>query len=169
MAGEGNSPKMQVVGPVLGLYSDLGSQYLSPERARIEALQYRIRIDPNGDITYEMPPVTMVSNYIFALRKIVGFALNEASIGPAAALIDFNLGEQGRSFTLFKRPISFAALLKQPMEWDGAYLTLPGTVLECTWAIDTTRWPSLVAAPREIGIQLLGELVRPAGMPAEGI
>jgi len=152
-------PVPLVIGPTLGYYSDLGSGRLYPERARIEALQYRVRIDAAGDITYEMPPVTMISNYNFVLRKIIAFAMNPEGMGNAAALVDFNLMEQGRGVSVFKRAISFAAALQRPLEWDGVYITIPGTVLECQWAIDTTRWTSLVGASRELGIELLGELI----------
>lgn len=149
----------RVIGPLLGLYSDLGSGLLNPERARIEALQFRCRIDPTGGTTFSTPAATMLANFAFAIRKIVGFALNEDSIGNAAALIDFNIEEQGRSSAVFKRPVSFAAAIKGALEWEGAYIAYPGTTLDVTWAIDSTRWPTFVNTQREVGIQLIGELI----------
>lgn len=155
--------RARVVGPMMGLYSDYASGLLFPERTRIESLQFRARIDPAGSITFSTPAVQIVSNQAFALRKIVGFGMNQDSLGNAPMLIDFNLMESGRSFTVFKRNISFASVLQHPAEWDGAYISVPGTALEVNWAIDTSRWGPLVGASREVGIQLLGELYSPPG------
>jgi len=154
----------KVVGPLLGYYSDLASGYLFPEKARIESLQFRCRVDPSGSITFQTPPVQIVSNYNFVIRKIAGFAMNPGSLGNAPALIDFNLVEQGRSFSVFKRNVSFASLISlsgagNVAEWDGAYICVPGTSFDVTWAVDTSRWGPLVGASREVGIQLIGDLV----------
>lgn len=150
----------RVVGPMLGYYSDLASGYLRPDNARIESLQFRARIDPAGTITFSTPAVQIVSDYSFVLRRIVGFALGGLDVlGNAPALIDFNFVEQGRSFSVFKRNVSFAALIENPMEWDGCYVCVPGTAFDVTWAVDTTRWASLVGTSREVGVQLLGDLV----------
>ena len=149
----------RIAGSMLGLYSDLGSGYLTPERARIEAMEFRCRVDPNGSIAFDSPDVTMLADYAFAVRKIVGFALNEDTIQNAAALITFNVAEQGRGSPVFKRPISFAAALKGALEWDGAYVFYPGTTISVDWNVDTARWPSYVNNLREVGIVLVGELV----------
>jgi len=150
----------RVVGPMLGYYSDLASGYLNPQNARIESLQFRVRVDPAGTITYSTPAVQIVSDYSFVLRRIIGFSLGgNESLGNAAALIDFNFVEQGRSFSVFKRNVAFAAVVDQPMEWDGCYICVPGTAFDVTWSIDTTRWASLVGTSREVGVQLLGDLV----------
>jgi hypothetical protein len=159
---------LRVVGPLLGYYSDLASGYLFPEKARIENLQFRVRIDPAGAITYQTPPVQIVSNYNFVIRRIVGFAMNPGSLGNAPALIDFNLVEQGRSFSVFKRNVSFASMIGTSgagniCEWDGAYICVPGTSFDVTWAVDTGRWGSLVGSSREVGIQIIGDLVSAAG------
>lgn len=156
--------KARVIGPVLGYYSDLASGYIWPERARVDNLQYRVRIDPAGQITFQSPALQIVSNYNFVLRRIAGFAMNPAALGNASALIDFNLREQGRSFDCFKRNVSFASIISTSgagnlSEFDGVYITVPGTQLEVTWQVDTTRWGALVGASREVGIQLIGDLV----------
>jgi len=43
-------------------------------------------------------------------------------------------------------------------EWDGVYITVPGTQIEVAWVVDT-RWAALVGATREFGVQLMGDLV----------
>lgn len=159
-----NQKVARVVGPVLGYYSDLASGFLFPERTRIESLQFRARIDPAGEITFSTPAVQVVSNFNFVIRRIIGFAMNPAALGNAPALIDFNAQEQGRSFTIFKRNVSMASILSTSgagnvMEYDGVYICVPGTQLEVTWQIDTARWAALVGASREVGIELVGDLV----------
>lgn len=154
----------RVVGPLLGYYSDLASGYLYPERARIESLQFRVRVDPAGSITFQTPAIQVVSNYNFVLRRIVGWAMNPAALGNAPALLNFNLREQGRSFDVFKTNVSFASIMSTSGagnlgEFDGAYICVPGTQLEVTWQVDTSRWPALVGAQREVGLQLVGDLV----------
>lgn len=154
----------RVVGPVLGYYSDLASGYVYPERARIENIQFRVRIDPAGDITFSTAAVQIVSNYNFVIRRIAGFAMNPGALGNAPALINFNLFEQGRSFSVFKTGISFASIISTSgagnlSEFDGVYITVPGTQLEVQWQVDTARWAALVGASREVGVQLIGDLV----------
>lgn len=145
---------------MLGYYSDLGSGFLYPERARIEALQYRVRIDPAGGVTFSSPAYNVITDYAFVLRKIVAMAMNEDSLGNAGMLIDFNISEQGRNAAVFKRNISFAAALKQPLAWDGCYISIPGTTLEVVWSVDSGRWSSLVGSAREVGVQLIGDMVK---------
>ena len=158
----GNTPT-RVVGPILGYYSDVASPYLIPERARIDALQFRARIDPAGTITYQSPPATIVTGYSFIVRKILGFAMNYAGLGNAPALIDFNLAEQGRGSSIFKRALSFASVVTtsgpNTIEWDGVYVCVQGTTFDVAWAVDTGRWPALVGGVREVGIQVIGDLV----------
>jgi hypothetical protein len=43
--------------------------------------------------------------------------------------------------------------------WDGVYITVPGTDLAVAWSVDTQRWPALVGATKEFGVQLLGDYV----------
>jgi hypothetical protein len=44
-------------------------------------------------------------------------------------------------------------------EWDGVYITVPGTDIAVQWSVDTQRWPVLVGATKELGVQLLGDYV----------
>jgi hypothetical protein len=130
---------------------------------RIEAFNFSVQINPAGQITFESPAVQVVSRYDFAFRRIMGFALDPASVGAAAALVSFNVLEQGRNFNVFKQPINMQALLTTAgggnlAEWDGVYITVPGTQLAVEWRVDT-RWAVLVGATKEFGVQLLGDNV----------
>jgi hypothetical protein len=150
-------------GPLVEYYSDLASGLIPPEDMRIDTLQYRVRIDPTGAITFETPFVQLVSRYNFAFRRLQAFAMDPSFAGAAPALLGFNINEQGRNFTIFKNNMSLASVMAvggagNPAEWDGVYITVPGTELAVTWQVDT-RWAALVGATKEFGVQLIGDLV----------
>ena len=151
-------------GALIQYYSDLSSGMLPPEDMRIEDLQFRVIIDPTGQITFESRPVTLISRYNFAFRRVSGFILDPDLAGAAPSLVDFQIREQGRNFQVFKRPVAMQSLLSRSgsgniAEWDGVYITVPGTDLTVEWTVDTARWPVLVGATKEMGVQLLGDYV----------
>lgn len=149
-------------GPLVQYYSDLAGGAIAPEDMRIEDLQFRVQISPTGQIIWESDKVSLISRYNFALRRIVGFAMDPALVGPAAFLVGVQVREEGRNFEIFKRPVSMASLLRDSegvAAWDGVYITIPGTDLSVVWSVDTVRWPALVGAAREFGVQLMGDYV----------
>jgi hypothetical protein len=150
-------------GALVQYYGDLSSGVLAPEDMRMESLQYRVQIAPNGSVTSESQSIQLVSRYNFAIRRIIGFSMDPFFAGAAPSLVDFNIQEDGRNFTVFKTDMSMAAVANggncTVAEWDGVYITVPGTQLSVIWSIDTQRWASLVGATKEFGIQLLGDLV----------
>lgn len=150
-------------GALVQYYADLSSGVLPPEDMRIESIQFRVTVNPLGQITFQSQAVQVISRYNFAFRRIMGFALDPAASGAAPALISFNVLEQGRNFSVFKTPMNLQALMSTSgsgnlAEWDGVYITVPGTQIEVAWTIDT-RWAALVGATREFGVQLMGDLV----------
>jgi hypothetical protein len=150
-------------GPIVQYYSDLASGAIAPEDMRIESLAYRVQIDPVGNIAFESDKVSLISRYNFAIRRIVGFAMDADFIGNAAFLVGVQVREEGRNFEIFKRPINMAQLLRNGAggiaEWDGVYITVPGTDLSTEWSVDTQRWAALVGASKEFGIQIEGDYV----------
>ena len=149
-------------GGLMSYYSDLSSGLLAPEDMRIEDLQYRVQIDPTGQIVVESPKVTIVSRYNFCFRRVSGFFMDSQLMGAAPALVNFQVREQGRNFDIFKKPVSMASLYNANngmVEWDGVYITVPGTDLSVDWVIDTQRWTGLVGATKEMGVQLIGDYV----------
>lgn len=150
-------------GALVQYYGDLSSGVLAPEDMRLETLQYRVQIAPNGTTNSESQSVTLVSRYNFAIRRVIGFSMDPFFAGAAPALVDFNIQEDGRNFTVFKTDMSMASIANgnsSPVaEWDGVYITVPGTQLSVVWSIDTQRWASLVGATKEFGVQILGDLV----------
>lgn len=151
-------------GALVQYYNDLASGLVVPEDMRLEDLQYRVQIDPAGNIVFDTPAIMLVSRYNFAFRRVTGWVMDPDLAGPAPALVNFQIHEQGRNFDVFKRPVSMQSLLSREgsgniHEWDGVYICVPGTEVEVQWTVDTARWPALVGAAREFGIQLLGDYV----------
>lgn len=150
-------------GQLMLYYSDLSSGQLAPEDMRIEDLSFKVIIDPVGQVTFESQAVTLISRYNFAFRRVVGFMMNPDIAAAAPSLVSFNVREQGRDFTVFKRPVSMQSVLGvnggQRIEWDGVYITVPGTDLAVEWLVDTQRWAALVGTTQEMGVTLLGDYV----------
>jgi hypothetical protein len=149
-------------GALVQYFSDLASGAIAPEDMRIEDLQFRVQIDPVGNITFESDKVSLVSRYNFAFRRVIGFAMEPDLSGIAPFLVGVQIREEGRNFEIFKRPINMASLLRNAegvAAWDGVYITVPGTDLAVVWSVDTQRWASLVGATREFGVQLMGDYV----------
>lgn len=150
-------------GALVQYYNDLASGVLAPEDMRIEDLQFRVRIDPAGNIVSQTDSITLVSRYSFVFRRVVGFVMDPDFAGMAPALVNFQVRENGRNFEIFKRPVSMQALLPRAgsnvAEWDGVYTTVPGTDIDVLWSVDTARWPALVGTSKEFGVQLLGDYV----------
>jgi hypothetical protein len=151
-------------GALLQYYSDLSSGLLPPEDMRIEDLQYRVQIDPTGQIVTQSEKVTLIARYIFAFRRMSGFILDGDLAGFGPGLVNFQVQEQGRDINVFKRPVSMQSLLSRSgsgniAEWDGVYTTVPGTDLAVNWTVDSARWTALVGATKEMGIQILGDYV----------
>ncbi len=151
-------------GSLIQYYSDLASGLLPPDNMRLEDLSFRVRIDPDGEIQFESPAVTVLSRYNFAFRRAAGWGMDPDLQGAAPALVSFQIKEQGRDFRVFKKPVPMASLQNRSgsgntVEWDGVYICVPGTDLEVEWTVDTSRWASLVGATREMGVQLVGDYV----------
>lgn len=150
-------------GALVQYYGDLSSGELPPEDMRVESLQYRVQIAPDGSINSESESVMLVSRYNFAFRRVIGSLLDPDFAGAAPGLVDFNIQEDGRNFKVFKTDMSMSALVNcsgsgNIAEWDGVYITVPGTQLSVTWSVDS-RWATLVGATKEFVVTLIGDLV----------
>ena len=108
MPGDGSVPP----GALVQYYGDLSSGVLAPEDMRMESLQYRVQIAPDGSTNSESQSVQLVSRYNFAIRRVIGFSMDPFFAGAAPALVDFNIQEDGRNFTVFKTDMSMASIAK---------------------------------------------------------
>ena len=160
---------MTQFGPIRAYYADLTSGEIRPEDVRIESLPYRVEINALGEILTNTDAVSIISRYNFVLRKIYAWGMNPADLGFAPGLTRFNAREQGRSMDIFKMPQFIASYLGTsgpctPHEWDGCWITVPGTQLEVNWTIDSLVWPAMVGAYRMFGVDLVGDYVN-CGQP----
>lgn len=151
-------------GSLIQYYSDLSSGLLPPNNMRLEDLSFRVRINPAGEVQFESPAVTVLDRYNFAFRRLSAWAMDPDLMGAAASLVSFQVREQGRDFSIFKKPIPMQSAITRSgsgntIEWDGVYICVPGTNLAVEWTVDTKRWASLVGATKEMGVQLIGDYV----------
>jgi hypothetical protein len=150
-------------GQVLTYYGDIASGAIRPEDVRIEALTFRAVIDNTGSVVTSSPKVTIISRYNFALRAVYGAVLNPRLAGFAAGLVRFNVREQGRNFNVFKNPVTLSGVTNGgsavPYEWDGVYITVPGTDLEVEWSVDAALWQTLVGDTRIVEVVLTGDYI----------
>ncbi len=163
MAQKNIQPDMIPPGAILTYYGDIASGAIRPEDVRIEALTYRLTVNPLGVSVFETPKVTIISRYSLAIRRVYGAVANPEFAGPAAAFIRFNLREQGREFNIFKNPASLSVVTpggsSQPFMWDGVYITVPGTDLEVAWTIDAVLWAALVGATKFAEVVITGDYI----------
>jgi len=164
MVPEQGVPVMIPPGALSQYYNDLASGVIVPEDMRPEDLEFRVQIDPAGGVVFESAAVTLISRYQLAIRRVVGFIMDPDLAGSAPSLVRFNIVEQGRNFNLFKKPVNMQSLLSRPgagtmVEWDGVYITVPGTDLAVAWSVDTARWAALVGTSKELGVQIIGDYV----------
>jgi hypothetical protein len=159
-------------GALVQYYADLASGIVAPEDMRIESLEYKVQIDPLGNIVSVTQPTQIVARYNFAMRRVTGFIMDPDLAGAAPNLVSFNVLDQGRNFEVFKRPVNMQSLISRSgsgniAEWDGTFIMVPGAQVEVSWKIDTSRWPVLVGATKELGIQLSGDYVVCQGFEGE--
>lgn len=160
MAHPDITPATTPPGQILTYYGDIASGAVRPEDMRFEGLTYRAIIDATGLVVAQTAAINVVSTYNLALRSFVGEVINPDLAGAAAGLVKWNFKEQGRNFTVFKQPRSLGACIVNPTLYDGVYMCVPGTTLECEWTIDTTLWPVLVGATRVVQITANGDYIR---------
>lgn len=164
MAAENIKTSQIPPGAKLTYVGDIASGAIRPEDSRIEALSFTIIVGPNGQIVSQSPDnstVQIVSRYNFVIERVYGSIENAPLAGAAPSLIRFNLQEQGRNFTVFKRNVDFAALVEgcsSPYRWDGVYICVPGTQFEAQWQIDPS-WASLVGGSRRLTVTVTGTYI----------
>jgi hypothetical protein len=150
-------------GEILTYYGDIASGTIRPEDVRIEALTFRGTIARDGTLAFTTPKVTVIARYNLAVRAIYAAVLNPEFAGPTAGLVKFNVAEQGRNFQIFKVPVSLSGVTNGgsavPYEWDGVYITIPGTDLEVSWFVDQALYVALVGMPKICEIVITGDYI----------
>ncbi len=148
-------------GAILTYYADIASGAIRPEDVRFEALTFKIIVDATGTPVFTSDKVTVIARYNLAIRRMY-CALAESIASPAGQFINFNVLEQARNFSIFKRPVSIAAAARassEPFAWDGVYITVPGTDLEVSWSIDSALYASLIGSTKHAQIVITGDYI----------
>lgn len=161
MARDNISPEQIPPGPILEYYGDIASGAIRPEDVRIEDLSFEVVIGADGSILSQTEKRTVVSRYTWAIRRVYASMVAASDPDPAIGLVQFNLQEQGRNFTVFKKPVDLGAIFntKQPLFWDGVYMCVPGTDFEAIWSVSQPRWAALVGASRILSVSVTGDYI----------
>ncbi|NJN63458.1 MAG: hypothetical protein HC882_00340 [Acidobacteria bacterium] len=161
MAANNITPAQIPPGPILEYYGDIASGAIRPEDVRIEDLSFEVVIGADGSILSQTEKITVVSRYSFAIKRVYASLVEAADVDAAKGLVKFNLQEQGRNFTVFKRPVDIGAILtvKEPLYWDGVYICVPGTDFEAVWSVNQARWAALVGASRILSVSVTGDYI----------
>lgn len=150
-------------GAILTYYADIASGAIRPEDVRFDALTFRAIVDPTGTLVFASDKVTVIARYNFAIRRMYAAVLNPEFAGPTAGLVKFNVLEQARNFSIFKRPLTLSAVTSggstEPYVWDGVYITVPGTDLEVSWTIDSALFATLVGASKIAEVVIVGDYI----------
>lgn len=150
-------------GAVLTYYADIASGAIRPEDVRFEALTFKLIVDGTGTPVFTSDKVTVIARYSLAIRRMYAAVFNPEFAGPAAGFINFNVLEQARNFSIFKRPVCLAAVTTggstEPFAWDGVYITVPGTDLEVSWSIDSALYASLVGTTKQACVVISGDYI----------
>lgn len=152
--------------PVSNYAIDAGSY--PPEKLQIEAIQYEIRYDVAGAVTFQTASQRIQSGYYFVLNKITGSAEDPGTNSVQLDKVTFNVINEGRQRNLFRTMMNMSILVGPAgpcnyLEWHTDFRFFSAADIDVTWAIDVTGW---VAAKRYY-VLLQGELVHESLIPPE--
>lgn len=155
------------IGPVAQYLADVYE--LRPEVVRIEQLEFRIQFI-NGVETFRDVAKRVDTEYIFALRRIKGWASAPANSAQFVEQAVFNIQDQGRARAdLFRDPIRMSTLADingspaHDMVWDAFYGFVAGGDLNVNWTVNVAGIPQ--ANTVEFGISITGDLLRTRRLP----
>lgn len=155
------------IGPVAQYLADVYE--LRPEVVRIEQLEFRT-IFTNGAELQTTGAQRIDPEFVFALRRIKGYASAQDGSFQFPELATFNIRDQGRGRGgLFSNPIRMSVLtdrLGSPthdMVWDAFYSFVAGGDISVDWVVDAANIPQQGRV--EFGISITGDLIRTRRLP----
>lgn len=162
----GGEPRSDV-GPVAQYLADLYE--LRPEVVRVEQLEFRLAIEGNV-VTFESEAKRIDPEFIFAMRRIKGWAsaaLNTAQFVPE---VTFNITDQGRARGgIFRDPVRMSVLCDingspaHDMVWDSFYTFVAGADISAEFVVrDLSALPVTLV---EYGISVTGDVLRTRRLP----
>ncbi|HMO94947.1 MAG TPA: hypothetical protein PKD27_02435, partial [Tepidiformaceae bacterium] len=155
------------VGPVAQYLADVYE--LRPEVVRIEQLEFVITFT-NGVETARTVSQRVDPEFMFALRRIKGWASAPDDTSQFVDMVTFNVDDQGRARGgIFRNPIRMSTLCDingspaHDMVWDAFYGFVAGADVDVTWNVDTTDFPEQGVV--RFGVSLTGDLLRTRRLP----
>lgn len=176
MVPQGGLPTNQAIGrfglthgPVSSYLIDAG--LISPEEAQIEAVTFSAIVSPAGQFTFTSPSARMTPGYAFLFNRMLGTVSNPQQDPGVLDLVGFNVLNEGRNKSVFKRPIPMALIIcptgpAHLLEWNSHFRFFDSADISVDWSIDATRY--VAAAPvaeKRFYATLIGELVREELLP----
>lgn len=150
--------------PVSDYAVDSGS--FSPEKLQIEAIQYEVRIDAAGAITFQTASQRIQNGYYFILNKIAGAAEDPGTTSAQLDKVTFNVINEGRQRNLFRTMMNMSILVGPSgpahyLEWHTDFRFFSAADIDVTWTVDTTGWTTA----KRFYVLLQGELVHETLIP----
>lgn len=156
------------VGPVAQYLADIYE--LRPEVVRIEQLEFSITfvdgVETQRTISQRVDP-----EFLFALRRIKGWASAPADTAQFVENASFNVVDQGRARGgIFRNPIRMSTLCDisgspaHDMVWDAFYGFVAGADVDVDWTVVLAGIPTDDATVR-FGVSLTGDLIRTRRIP----
>jgi len=156
-------------GPVSSYLIDAG--LISPEEAQIEAVTYQAIVDTTGQIIFQSPSARMTPGFAFLMNRMLGSISNPQQDPSVIDLVSFNVVNEGRSKSIFKRPIPMNLLVcptgpAHLVEWNSHFRFFDSADITVDWSVDTAKYAAyLPADQKRFYVTLIGELVREELLP----
>lgn len=162
----GGEPRSDI-GPVAGYLADVYE--LRPEVVRPEQLEFTITF-VNQVETARTGAQRVDPEFVFALRRIKGWASAPAATAQFVEQATFNIRDQGRARgAIFNNPIRMSTLADivgspaHDMVWDGFYVFVAGSDLSVDWTVVAASLPANGTV--QFGISITGDLLRTRRLP----
>lgn len=155
------------IGPVAQYLADVYE--LRPEVVRVEQFEFRIRFEA-GLETFRDGTKRIDPEFIFALRRIKGWASAPDGSAQFVEQATFNVVDQGRARGgIFRDPIRMSTLADingspaHDMVWDAFYGFVAGADVIVDWNVNVADIPQEGVV--EYGISITGDVLRTRRLP----
>jgi hypothetical protein len=162
-------------GPVSSYLKDAG--LISPDEGQIEAIEFNVVIKGGdaaaggGSIVSQSPSVRVSPGYCFLFQQLYG-AISDPETSPKVNhLVSFNVINEGRQKTVFRRPIPMHVLScpsgpAHSIEWRSIFRFFESADVNVEWFINTAAYAAAeVEEDKTFTVLLIGDIVRDNLLP----
>lgn len=138
------------------------------EDSRIESVVFQVLIGAGGAIAAQPATQRIHPEYLFAMRRMMGFVQDPAVDTGDIARVEFTIREQGRGQDVFLTPQNLAQLIpgsgSDRFDWETPYVFREAAEITLAFAVnDAAGWVG--GADRRFGVVIIGDLVRKKILP----